>query len=210
MKLITLENELPVFNPEVRMIREFNDLLVRDKGSKGDADGRKKYIAIKELTYVHFMAYYNSEFIASYSEEERPKRIKESIGLPTDWKPDAKVELAVLKYKELNSTPTMDSLTETKESLFSANKIIKLLRRRLESKLQDLENVMQTSTDEDVEKTISKTLEDTMKMYDQIMKTAEKMPVTVETITKLEERIRKEMEKEKIGKKGIQISDWEV
>lgn len=201
---------MPVFNPEVRTIKAFKDLLIRDKGSKGDADGREKKQALKELAFIYFIAYYNSEFITSYSEEDRIPAIKRHLALAEDWQPDALVELAIITYKELISTPSSDSLVEARESLFSANKIIKILRKQLESLLQQLDSQLTGLTDEESEKMVSGLIEKTTKLYDKIMSIADKMPSTLDTINKLEERVKKEMEKEKTGRGKSQVNDFEM
>lgn len=207
MKLITLEDDFPVFNPECRLIREFNAIIVRDKGSKGDAQGRKKSMATKELAYVHFITYYNSEFVTSVSEEERVKAIKKHLDLPDDWKPDEIIELACMTYNELTSTPSMDALREARESLFSANRVIRLLRKRLETKLQELDSQMTGDSEEEMEKKMTELADKTVKDYEKIVSIADKMPNSLDTMNKLEERVKKEMEKESKGRKGRDIDE---
>lgn len=211
MKLVVLEDEFPVFNPECRLIKEFNALIVRDKGSKGDMQARKKSMATKELAYVHFMTYHNSEFITSYSEEERPSRVKKHLSLPDDWKPDALVQLACITYKELTFTPSTDSLIETRESLFSANKLIKIMRNRLETRLQELDSQLTGLDDEEQEEVIQKKLDKTVKDYEKIMDIAKRMPETLDTIHKLEERVKKEMQSEQKGRgKNSDVNEFEL
>lgn len=210
MKLITLEDGMPVFNPEVRTIKEFRDLLARDKSSKGDSQGKLKLIATKELAYVHFISHPNSEFVTSYSESERPAKIKKHLALPEEWKCDALVELAILTYKELIGTPSTNFLVEARESLFSAETIVKILRRRLESRLQELNSQITGVDEEETEKLIERLIDKTTKDYDQIIKMAEKMPTTLDTVLKLEQRIKKEMEVEQKGRKQETLNDFEL
>lgn len=210
MKLVILVNGIPVFNPEVKTIKSFRDIIVRDKGSKGDADGREKKQATKELAYVHFATYYNSEFLTSVSEDERPEKIRKHLDLPIDWKADALIEIACMTYKELVYTPSADSLVEARESLFSANKIIKILRKQLETLLQQLDSQLTGLDDEEAEEQISRLTDKTVKLYDKIMSIADKMPTTLDTINKLEERVKKEMQKEQTGRGKSEINEWEM
>lgn len=210
MKLVTLKNDFPVFNPEVRLIKDFNALLTRDKGSKGDHDGRNKLMSTKELAFVHFISYPNSEFVTGYPEENRVNAIKKHLGLPESWKPDSLVELACITYKELIFTPSSDSLVEARESLFSANKLIKMMRKRLESKLQQLDAQLTGVSEEEAEKQIQEDLDRTIKDFEKIIDISKKMPDTLDTIHKLEERVKKEMQAEQKGRGALEVNEFEM
>ena len=117
MKLITIVDEMPVFNPEIRTIAVFNKLLVRDKGTKGDHDGRKKSRATKELAFIHFWCVYDSRF-ESYEKGEKVDRIKELVDLPSNWKPDNDVKAAAVVYADLTYTPSMGLFKTAQKSLY--------------------------------------------------------------------------------------------
>lgn len=106
MELITVVNEMPVFNPEVRTIKEFKRIIERDRGSKGDHDGRKKLTATKELAFVFFYCVYDSRF-DEWQGEEKIKRIKEHVDLPIKWKVDQDMKEAIEKYKFMMETPSL-------------------------------------------------------------------------------------------------------
>lgn len=106
-KLIILEGDAPVFNPEVRMIGCFKRIIERDKGRKsdreifevGDNDGRLKKIATKELTFIYFFSDPRSSFVESYQDEDiREEKIKAILELPEKWKKDALIDEAVAFY----------------------------------------------------------------------------------------------------------------
>ena len=211
LRLVTLQDEFPIFNPETRLIKDFNYLITRDKGSKGDNDGRKKKLATKELAFVHFMAYYNSEFLLSYEASERLPALKKHLDMPDGWKPDEAIERAVISYKELTYTPSMDSLVEVRESLFSANKIIKVLRRQLETVLGELDlDIGKLLSNDDEKKNYEIKLDKANSLYDRIIKIADKMPATLETINKLEERVKKEMQQTYKGKGKVEVNEFEI
>lgn len=182
------------------MIKEFKILIERDKGSKGDASGRFKKLSTKELAYVHFMSYYNSEFVTSYPEDERQKAVIKHLDLPDGWKPDVQIELACITYKELTSTPSMDALREAREALFSADKVIKIYRMRLQKQLQEMDMEMTGDNEEENEKKVASRLDSVDKTYSRIMDISKKMPDAMDTINKLEQRVQKEMESEMKGK----------
>lgn len=101
IKLITLEDEKPVFNPEVRMFEPFRKIIERDKGSKGDADGRKKAIATKELAFIYWFADPRSTYNERYRDEkERYFKVKAIVGLPEDWEADDLIRNAIDFYLE--------------------------------------------------------------------------------------------------------------
>lgn len=167
MKLITIENEMPVFNPEIRTIIEFNRILMRDKD-------KFKNNALKELAFVHFYCTYDSRFELYDTEDERIQSIITAVGLPDDWLVDEVIEEACVRYSDLMQTRTMklakslresvnkledflDSvdLTETNKSgnlVFDANKYHK--------SVQEMANTIKSlnEIDEIVEKEISEKL----------------------------------------------------
>lgn len=192
------------------MIREFKVILERDKGSKGDASGRFKKLGTKELAYVHFMCYYNSEFVTSYSEDERQVRVIKHLDLPEGWKPDVQIELACITYKELISTPSMDALIEAREALFSADKILKIYRMRLQKQLEEMDMQVTGDSAEENEKKIQSRLDSVDKTYTRIMEISKKMPDAMDTINKLEERVKKEMESDMVGKGKKQINRQQI
>jgi len=101
IKLIILEDNKPVFNPEVRMFKPFKRLLERDKGSKGDADGRKKLISTKELAFIYWFIDPRSNYVDVYPDEKiRTERIKKHLDLPEEWKIDVDIKEAIDFYKE--------------------------------------------------------------------------------------------------------------
>ncbi len=101
IKLIVLEDNKPVFNPEVRMFAPFRKIIERDKGSKGDNDGRKKYNATKELAFIYWYADPRSNYKEAYKEEsKRVKRLKELLDLPEDWQIDDTIQKAIDFYLE--------------------------------------------------------------------------------------------------------------
>lgn len=182
------------------MIKEFRDIIVRDKGSKGDNDGREKRMATKELAYIHFITYHNSEFITSYSEDERPEQIRKHLALPDGWKADALIKLACITYKELTSTPSSNTLVEAREALFGADKLLKIYRKKFESVLQQMDAQISGVTEEEIEKEEGRLLSLSDSYYAKIMDISKKMPDVLDTIHKLEERVKREMLAESKGR----------
>ncbi len=71
MNLLVVTNDFDVsVSPEALELKAFKALVTRDKGSKGDADGRKKYRAKKEFAFIYHMVSADSP----YSGFEKSKR----------------------------------------------------------------------------------------------------------------------------------------
>jgi hypothetical protein len=109
--LISIENDLPVIDPEVRTIPVFRRIIERDRGKeagkfeghyeKGDVDGRKKYFALKELAFIFWYADPRSRYKNSYSDEKLRKDIvKKILELPESWEIDKLLQEAIDFYVE--------------------------------------------------------------------------------------------------------------
>lgn len=194
--LVTLIDDMPVFNPECRTISAYNRLLTRDRGSKGDNDGRKKYIATKELSYVYFMTDYRSPFVLGYSESERSKKVISRLSLPEGWKPDIEVKEAIRVYSEDQDTITMKSLTETREALFVCRDLVKHLRVKIEEVVNG-------------DKIEDKQLDAAIANLGKLLGIADKLPSTIKTIKGLEEEVGKELGRSKVARGGREINEFE-
>lgn len=107
LKLIVLEHDYPVFNPEVRMFAPFRKIIERDRGKKsernlyevGDADGRRKILATKELAFIYFYSDPRSPYVESYLDnKEREAKVCKMLGMPEGWTIDSVVQEAVDFY----------------------------------------------------------------------------------------------------------------
>jgi hypothetical protein len=93
IKLIVLEGEFPVFNPELRMILPFKAIIDRNKNKKG--------FASKELAFIYFFADPRSSYVESYQDLDiREEKIKVLLGLPESWKKDSLIDEAIEFYLE--------------------------------------------------------------------------------------------------------------
>jgi len=94
-----VKNEVRM-NPDILAVPAFNILWDRDIS-------KNKTTAKKELSYVVFL----SDFKSPYRDlplREKANIIRADIfGKRSEWKPDELVQEAILKYKELQKTPTM-------------------------------------------------------------------------------------------------------
>lgn len=118
MKLLETSQDFKVLlNKEwLLTIPVFRRLIHRDRGSIGDTDGRKKYRAIKEFTYIYHVCDPRSP-LENYEITERMEKALQYAEL-TSQNIDADVLAAQTEYEELLSfsVPTLELLRAAKES----------------------------------------------------------------------------------------------
>lgn len=123
MELIILENEMPVFNPEVRLIKEFAEVIARSRPIGASyTDGNKE--AAKRLAFFFFMADWKSRYVTEYQDNiERANKIKSDLGLGADFdvSEDYVIE-ALYKYMELNTTEAAETLISAKNAIWKLRK----------------------------------------------------------------------------------------
>lgn len=85
----------------IDLIPEFSIILRRDKGSKGDSQGRSKLRARKELSYIYFMCDFSSP-LRDWLYAEKRKESLYYAGLE-EADIDEVVQAAVAKYIELQN-----------------------------------------------------------------------------------------------------------
>lgn len=121
MKLLVIESNLRAYPaPEIAEIKEFRDLIARDRGSKGDSQGRSKQKATRELAYVFHMHSPESPYVG-WAPEVREEKVVQALFPPDwEWKKDALVEAAEKKFIELTETELVRMLRSAR---LAVNKI---------------------------------------------------------------------------------------
>lgn len=177
---------MPTYNPHLRQLEPFKSILARDKGTKGDSDGRKKLHATKELAYVYFMADYASP-IWNVEEDRRDIELRRLARLPEKWQPDELIEDAIAVYKKLQRTPTIRALEEMRESMHSTADVIAVLRKSLNGII-------------DAEEAKPAELGLAVKLLTDINKLANDFPSLTKSLEEVELRVKREVET-KTGRK---------
>jgi hypothetical protein len=127
MDLETFELE---FEPEVLLIKEFSDIIKRDK-AKG------KPLAMAELGYVWFFSDYKSDFVQIIDEDERSLAIIDALdGLPKNWKPDDYVLAAIDAYKTGSYTVTVRMLEDARSIVDNMSKWAKVAAANLDEMVE--------------------------------------------------------------------------
>ena len=133
-KLFTLKNgEVVINRVEILTIPAFTKVLHRDKGSKGDADGRKKLMAFKEFAYIYHVADVGSTPNKNgYTKHRAHIHALNSTGLASDYKPDDIVNEAIIHYKNEQASLPRDTILELIKTYGVVNRVVKGLRENLE------------------------------------------------------------------------------
>ena len=107
--LIEIQNGVLMISPEAVIIKEFKEVWTRDKS-------KKKEEALKELAYVYHSTDYQSIY-RNYHIDTRDSKIKLDIFDDREWKPDSQVNEALNKYRELQTTFSMQLLNDVEMGL---------------------------------------------------------------------------------------------
>jgi hypothetical protein len=107
--LIELNNNALTINPEALVIKEFQNIWKRDKT-------KTKTKALKELAYVYHRSDYQSVY-RNYHPDFREDKIRLDIFEDKTWTPDTTIILACDKYKQLQTTLSMEILDDAETGL---------------------------------------------------------------------------------------------
>ena len=107
--LLELRNNILTISPEALVISEFRTIWERDK-SKG------KEKALQELAYVYHTTDFQSIY-RNYHSSTRENKIRIDIFGSRDWQPDMCIIQAQMKYKELQTTLSMELLNDAETGL---------------------------------------------------------------------------------------------
>lgn len=214
MGLFSVENDILIIDKtETRAIPEFRAILERDKGSKGDVDGRKKYRAFKEFYYIYLIADYESWISrGGYNDKEKHKLAIKDTGLEDNFKADDEIKAAINKYSEVQVAmlPALSTLSTIIKGLKVADKIS-------QSIIDNIENVMEThaikkqaaigtgeplSAGDDL--IIAQNL---VAQLNQLMDISNKIPKTITTLEAIEDRLAKDKSGTSLGRGGKEIGN---
>lgn len=185
----------------ISTIKEFKKILSRDRGSKGDNDGKKKLFATKEFTFIYHYCDYASKF-DNYAEDDKLKECLLNAELPVDldYKKDEDLLAAIIRYKSMQDSATLKLLNEAKEGLHSTHKLIRKIRIALESQIEATdfaEFLTQEKETTDETKSNSKKIDDPItkmiKAYKGLIEITNSVGPVLRNIKELEEDVKKEL-----------------
>lgn len=214
MGLFRVENGLLVIDKdEVRAIPEFKTILERDRGSKGDADGRKKFKAFKEFFYIYWMADFESWISrGGYSEKEKHKlAVKEAL-LEEDWKADIDIKLAIEKYSktQLEMLPALGTLNTILTGLKAVDKVSKNIINNIDATIEFHESNRKKKAESGEPMNVGDDLimaTNLVAQLKQLLDISNKVPTTIKVLQEIEDRLAKEKSGANIGRGGKKIGN---
>jgi len=120
MKLVKFENYKLTISEEALFIKSFAALWDRDKS----VDKSK---ALSELGFIYFQCDPRSDYMYLDDENERFEKIKQSEGLPSNWKPDKLILAAIKDYLPLVNTTSSLLLEDTRGAIAKIRKFLREL-----------------------------------------------------------------------------------
>lgn len=210
--IFTVESDVLVINKDyVRGIPEFRTILERDRGSKGDQDGRKKFKAFKEFFYIYMVAsLFSYPNKGGYNDKAVHEAGIKEAQLEDNYKPDAEVRAAIEKYKriQLDSLPTLGVIHSVLRALRVGETITKSIIDAMEDTiaLKEKERLAKKEAGEptDIANDLI-TVNGLVEQLNQVLKISSKLPDTIETLQSLEERLKKEALGENLARGGKKI-----
>lgn len=207
------DDALVIDRNEVRGIPVFRTILERDRGSKGDADGRKKEFAFKEFMFIYLTCDFRSWVLKSGENEKTTHKLSiKDAGLPDDYKPDAVVKEAMELYKErqYGELPSLGTVEAILTGLKVSQKIAKSIAGNIEATLEaadeerkrKLENKEQMLPGDDL--VLAQGLVGQLK---QLLDISNKIPETVSTLEQLRDKLSKEESGTRLGRGSKEIGN---
>lgn len=189
MKFFREENHKVIVDTEIKVVKQFRDLIAKDKD-------RHKREALKWFAYIYYMNDYRSPYMKE-TEDDRRRTIIRDLSLEENFKEFKELKEARDKYLELQETATVKSLKEIREGLVTSSRVIKMLKNRIETTLLDEENLEPEEEDAMI-RNVTRMLE-----------LADKLPKAINTVKVLEEEVKKEQSSEAKIRGGGEKGDFE-
>lgn len=188
INLFDVVDGLVEISKEARALEPFKVIITADKGSEGDAQGRKKAIATKELAFVYFHSKFDSPY-TQYDGLDRVLQVQKHVGLDSKWKPSKLVQDACKFFEELQRTKSM---------------------KYLDSVQHAVDNLSDYLANVDVSETIESGPKKGELVHDvnKVKTLAKDMPDMIEALAKTKELVRKEMSEEAQLRGGKKINAW--
>lgn len=188
MKLFELDEKtrMPIASAEALAIDVFFKIWRRRLPIDGDSDGRLKIQNIKELGWIYYSCTYDSRY-KLMSDKDRDLAIKKIIGLEPEWKPDTLLLEGLTTYSETQET--------------ESTKLAEVLSHTITNLTTYLDNT---------QKAIANLGVDAADDVEKFLKVLDKVPDLVDQIKAIREKLTREMEDRKKGKKGRNVNKFEL
>lgn len=213
-KIFKIENDELILDKDyLRGIPEFKAILERDRGSKGDADGRKKFRAWKEFMYLYIVSsFYSYPNLGGFNEKDTHRAAIVESELEPDFQPDSLLKQAIVKNRELEKAivPTLNTINTILKGLKVSDKICVNIIKNIESVIekQELENNEKINRGEMIDLASDLVLtQGLIDQLEQLTKIANTLPKTINTLEDLYNKLAKEEAGQKLARGGRAIGN---
>jgi hypothetical protein len=193
-----VDGEIVINREEVLMIPSAKAVIMSDKGSIGDADGRKKLFAKKQFGVAWWITDINSPGIQSgFEGKELIEDAIRALDVPLEWdhKNDTIFQTFVADYqKEYNKASYIRLLKSVLTSLDMSTELVEAIKANCRKILKEKEDL---SPDD---------IADLMKSQNEIITIAGNIPKQMEKLKDLQQLAGKEEGALTIGRGGITVT----
>ena len=214
MSIFKIEENLLIIDKDyIRGVPAFRRILERDKGSEKDYIGLKKYRAFKEFFFIFIYKDLSSyPNMGGYNDKECFKIAVKEAGLEEDFKPDNDLKIAIEKYIEIQTIQsiTSNTINTILKGLKLSNTISQNLIEDIEYQIELSNKIKKNKIDNNEPANITEALAITKTLISQLdilTDIANNIPKTIDTLQKLEEKVRKEQNNYNTGRGGEEIAN---
>lgn len=207
-----VDGELSINKDYVRGLPKFRVILERDKGSKGDQDGRKKFKAFKEFMYIYMrgslFSYINK---GGYNEKEAHKESVRASKLDEDFKPDLTIREAIEEYRRIQiiALPTLSTIYSVLKGLKASDEVIQIILEGIEERVETYRQAKKNKKEREESKAKSGlfpagsnppenivdevvVIDGAISQIEKLISLGNKIPTIINTLEALDERLKKE------------------
>lgn len=145
----------------------------------------KKETALKELAFIYYTTDFKSPY-QEYSDKDLADKVKLAVGLPNNWKPSAAVLLGKELYSELQITRSL--------------KFVQGARNAIDKMIEFFDNVDFTLLDDKGQPVYKIT---------DLVRTVKESHGMLDSLKKLEQQVKNEIEAKGTSRGGFSIGDFE-
>lgn len=186
--------------PELKFIHCFDKLIKQDKTAN-------KEKVKKLLAYIRLVCHYKSPYF-TLPEKERKVQVSNDIFKEVITE-DELLKQCMSYYVERTNTITMKLLVTAKEGILSSNKTIENINIAIKKQNDLIENLDSETVEGDTGELYDTAMDRVIKLNSDLIKTSALISSQIESIDKLENRVKQEISQATRGKAGADKAPFE-
>lgn len=187
MKIFKLiNNNITLLTDEISLIREFSNLLNRDKS-------KDKHIAFNEFKYIYFVSDYASPYIKNGLDGKHlHNKALENVDIDINNNDELLLN-AISKYKELQDSLELRIYQNLIKTFNVTDKVIDKIRKDIEAKLEEESNETNVTS--------------LVNLLRTLLTLSQDIPDKLESLKKCEDLIKKQQEAINLGRGNTKITN---